>query len=625
MKKLFVLLALTVMIVPTVFSQADTLTILHVNDTHSCLSSLAPRGGNLQGTHGGIARAASIIGATRMTEENVLTLHGGDMFVGDLFFNAFFGVPELRIMHTLGFDAMGVGNHEFDLQPETLLGVLDTAFATGGFPLVSSNVNMELFPPLKNHIKPFILRQIGDIKVGLFGLTTPETNVFSLPAPVYIDTDIVPIIISMVDTLSRLDCDIIVCLSHLGMYFDQDIAAQIPGINIIVSSHDHSMISAPIEITNPLGGTTYIVQAGSFYENIGKMKVKIENSQVSLISYELICLDSTIPEEPMTLAVINQLIGEIENTYGPVYSQQIGTSIGFFRETADSLLTIGNHDTPLGNLITDAFRWKTNTQIAIEVGGSTSQPLHPGPIVFADVFRSIGYGFNTVNGLGFRILKFKLSGLDLIKGLEFGLSMIEANDELLPQVSGMKYVYNPNNPAGSRIVSVQINNQPIDLGQLYSVTTNEFLFSALTDTNFVGVVPIDPYMYEDSTEAQIVAEFISTQGNISPAVEGRVYSEQSLVGIKENNESPAGYYLGQNYPNPFNPVTTIEYMMGERQSVRLSVIDILGSEVAVLVHEEKSPGVHQAEWDAGTMASGVYFYRIQTPSFTETRKMMLLR
>ena len=101
----------------TVRAQTDTITILHINDTHS---TLAPLDADLHGTRGGIARVTTIIGMTKAQETNVLTLHGGDLFIGDLFFNKYFGVAELQIMKGLGFDAMCVGNHEFDLDPGTL-------------------------------------------------------------------------------------------------------------------------------------------------------------------------------------------------------------------------------------------------------------------------------------------------------------------------------------------------------------------------------------------------------------------------------------------------------------------------------------------------------------------------
>ena len=105
-------------------AQGDVLTILHFNDSHSTLSPLGPRTNDLEGTQGGMARVASIIGFTQMTEPNVLVLHAGDVSIGDLFFTKYFAAAEFQLMNSLGFEAMAVGNHEFDLTPDGLLGAL---------------------------------------------------------------------------------------------------------------------------------------------------------------------------------------------------------------------------------------------------------------------------------------------------------------------------------------------------------------------------------------------------------------------------------------------------------------------------------------------------------------------
>ena len=114
-----------------------------MNDTHSCLAPLAPRNPDLSGTQGGIARAASVIGLTKMTETNVLTLHAGDSFIGDMFFNNYFGAAEFQIMDVLGFDAMTVGNHEFDLTPAQLDTACHYGLMPGGFPLLSANLILD--------------------------------------------------------------------------------------------------------------------------------------------------------------------------------------------------------------------------------------------------------------------------------------------------------------------------------------------------------------------------------------------------------------------------------------------------------------------------------------------------
>ena len=97
----------------------DTLTVVHINDTHSHLVPWGPKDTGGIGTYGAIARAVSVIGQIQATEENVLFLHAGDVFIGDPMFNKYFGVPELQILASLGCDALTLGNHEFDLYPST--------------------------------------------------------------------------------------------------------------------------------------------------------------------------------------------------------------------------------------------------------------------------------------------------------------------------------------------------------------------------------------------------------------------------------------------------------------------------------------------------------------------------
>jgi 5'-nucleotidase len=622
------LTSLLILIASVTLAQTDTITILHVNDTHSCLAPLGPRTATLEGTQGGISRAATIIGMTKMTEQNVLTLHGGDVFIGDFFFNRFFGAAEFQLMASLGFDAMAVGNHEFDLTPAVLYASLQASFPPGsGFPLISSNLILEdpQVQQLKDYIFPYTTKQYGSTKVGIFGLLTPETNLFSQPSPAIVDTNIALTALAMIDTLTSQGCNIIICLSHLGILYDQELAASIPGINIIISAHDHLRTDQPVEVTDPLGGTTYIVQADAFYKCIGKMKITVSATGMEMLNYSLVDLDETIPEEPSVKAIVDGLIDSVEATWGPVYSQQIGYANDFFEEVATNLGENGPHDTPIGNLVTDSYRWKTGTEIGIIVGGSTAQPIYEGPLVAADAFRVVGYGYNTVNGLGFRIVKFKLTGADLIAGLELGLSMAEYNDELFPQVSGMSYWYNLAKPPFSRIEYAEVGGVPLDPQQIYSITANEFLEGALSSMLPINV--IDPYLYVDSSEFQVLSEYIISQGTISPIVRGNI-----IAGVKgiEEGRLPEQFRLEQNYPNPFNPSTKIAFRIADYGLVSLKVYDVLGNEIATLVDEYKPAGIYEVEFNCHSgggqnLTSGIYFYQLRVGSYIDTKKMILLK
>ena len=101
--------------------------------------------------------------------------------------------------------------------------------------------------------------------------------------------------------------------------------------------------------------------------------------------------------------------------------------------------------------------------------------------------------------------------------------------------------------------------------------------------------------------------------------------QSAATGVSTENSLPAAYGLRQNYPNPFNPATKIEFRIANFGLVTLKIFDALGREVATLVNEPKAPGVYRLTWDAGTLPSGVYFYRLTAGSFTDTKKLVLLR
>ncbi len=585
------------------FAQTDTITILHMNDSHSGLAPYGPRTTDLKGTRGGIARAATVIGLTKMTERNVLTLHAGDFSVGDIFYNAYFGVPELRILSALGLDAMTVGNHEFDLTPATLKQVLDTAFTgISTFPFLSANCVLEdsSVLGLKKYIQSYTIKMYGVAKIGIFGLTTPSTNQLSQPSPAFLDTNLIQISLAMVDTLKEKGCNVILLLSHLGYVLDSLIAKSVPGITMIIGGHDHYVFQTPRQVVNISGDTIPIVQAGAHYSFIGKIHLVVNGTNVKFLDYTLIPLDENIPEEPQTKALIDTLIKGVEVMFGPVYSQKLTYAFNDFDEVAENLTSEGNHDTPVGNLVTDAFRALTGADVAIEVGGSTADKLYHGPVVGADIFRMIGYGYNTDNGLGYRLATFKMSGAALAEGLEFGLSDIEQNDEFLVQASGMKYNYDPTAPQYSRLRSVMIANTLLDTGKMYTIAANEF---AALFLGTVGIPISDLKIYSDTSEFQVVSGYVSKRDTIKPLIEGRVSSlklsvQKSTVGNSKD--------VIQIFPNPAITSATIQFTIINQSPVEIKVFSSNGVEVASF-EGPLSSGEFSTTIPTNSLCTGTYY------------------
>ena len=529
------------------------MTILHVNDSHSTLEAIGPRDANLKGTLGGVSRVATLVGMTKMTEPNVLFLHAGDISIGDLFFNKNFHVPELQILGALGVDAMTVGNHEFDLGPEALLGSLQYSFpvTTDAFPILTANVDFSdpTISGLQDYVDAYTIKEFGGLKVGIFGLTTPATNLLSNPSPAVVSDDIVTIAATMVGTLRTVEnCDVVIFLSHLGVALDQVIVSYVPGINVIVGGHDHYKYEQPITMTDPIGGTTWIVQARSNYLNAGKMSLLVDGTNVQLLGYQLIPIDTNIPQEPTVQAIVDGMIADIETFYGiPFFTQPMGYASSFFEEEAKDLLTLGVHDTPLGNLVADAFRSLTSTDIALQAGGSIALPLWEGAFTAGDLFRANGYGFNMTNTLGFQLATFDLTGMDILTGITFGLSEIEMNDEFLIQVSGMEYTYDGTKPAEERLVSVKINGMPIDPAATYSVTANEMVLGILA---YIGIVPANVNILTGVTEFQALSQYVMLQNNfIQPKTLGRVLN----VGNQNARSTVIGAGWMNSFPNAYQP------------------------------------------------------------------------
>jgi 5'-nucleotidase / UDP-sugar diphosphatase len=502
--------------------------------------------------------------------------------------------------------------------------------------LLSASTNLEdpAVAPLKQFIKPYIIKQVGSIKVGIFGLTTPATNLLSQPSPASADFDVPGIAAQTVQILKEQGCHVVICVSHHGVQVDQMLARGIPGIDVIVGGHDHFLFKTPIEIMNPAGEKTWIVQANAFYLNLGKMTLNVHNGKVESMQYRMFDIDKTIPQAPLVAAAVKLLVKGIENVYGPVYSRKVATAKGYFEEVATDLTTAGKKDTPIGNLVADAYRAATGTDVAIEPGGSTAQPLYEGPLVASDFFRVVGYGFNTDNGLGFRLATFKLTGADLYAGLEYGVYDFDGNyDEYLIQASGLNYSHDPTAPPFSRITSITVNGVPLDPTRTYSVTANESLPVIM---GLLGVHYTELKILAGTSEFEVLTAYATKLKNLSPKVEGRIVcapgaghavivASNQLAQPLGEGSIPVRFGLAQNYPNPFNPSTTISYALTAAGRVSLKIFNVIGQEVAVLMTGEQGPGIHTLVWNASNLPSGTYLVRLEAGENVAVRKVQLLK
>ena len=283
--QLFVLLCVAVSV--SLSLPIDTITVLHLSDTHSNMVAGGSRDQNLEGSIGGVARAVSVIGyIQQQNPDKTMLLHSGDYTTGDLLFNFYFGVPELMIYKSLNMDALTLGNHEFDLYASTLEMAVATAFKDGGFPLLSSNLEIpkDSLTTLKSFIKPNVIKTYGNTKVGVFGLTSPIANMIAFPAPATVSDAVVQYTISAVTELKAQGCQIVIMLSHMGIDNDTTILKYVPGIDIVIAGHDHMILDKEINFDNGTN-TTRIVESGPFYQHVGQIDLIVDNGKIKNFHY----------------------------------------------------------------------------------------------------------------------------------------------------------------------------------------------------------------------------------------------------------------------------------------------------------------------------------------------------
>lgn len=523
-RRLAVLGALVVCFAAATASAQTTLTVLNVADTHSHLDMTGPKDANLNGTLGGIAKAATVIGMTKMTEPNVLTVHGGDVFHGDFLFQKYFGAPELMLMQALGFDAMALGNHEFDLGPDTLAYVLSQAVPPGALPILSANVDFSAVPQLglENWIQPTLMKDVGGIQVGIFGMLTP-TNPTTNNGPVAIlgaedPAIVVGIAYQTMMALRGAGAQVVICASHLGAAYDQAIAANVPGIDVILGAHDHFEWAEPLVVPNPYGGQTIITTVGKHYEKVGKLRLNLGPEGVSLLDWTLIPLDTTIPGVPEIQAQIEQLKLGVVQQFGDVYHTKVAYALRDVKYEPDGWSNW--LDSGMGNLITDAQRVKTRTDIAITANGLISEGITKGWIVGADLFRPVSYGYDLQTGLGLKLVTLKMSGAELIKGLETTLAYYGIAEDFFLQVSGMSFKFDSSAPVGQRVVlsSVRIGGRALDPTKLYSCTMNEGIAMLLPRMG----VQFSDLVLRPELEYNVLKDYVQKWGWLLYTSQGRI-------------------------------------------------------------------------------------------------------
>lgn len=495
---------------------APTLAVVSLGDTHNHLSATGPRAADLLPTQGGIARAATLIGELRETRTDTLVLHAGDTFQGDVLFNLTLGVPELQLLYQLGFDAMAVGNHDVGYGPELLAYALSEADGQVP-PLLTANVDLSEFDVLENWIGPSLTKDVNGTTVGIFGLTAFD-DLTAMPEPLVILPNVQEIAAQQAAALDDADARIVIAISHLNNADNIALAKSVPGIDIIVGGHDHYELAAPLAIVGPDGRTTRLVNAGKHYEHVSYLEVVAGDHAAVQLRGELQDTDASVVPAPPIAAAVAGLEAYADSLFDGVYDTDVAVaSAAFPRETAETEFALGRRDAPAGDLVCDAYRAVTGTDIALTPRALISEGLKSGHIVPMDLFRVVSYGLDLDTGMGLQLVTMTMDGANLATSLETTIVLSQASDDYALECSGMTYAYDSSQAPGSMLQGALIGGEPLDLGGEYTVTMNAGTFMLLP---LFGIEVSDVEML-DTFEFEALMGYALAVGDLAPEAEYR--------------------------------------------------------------------------------------------------------
>lgn len=533
MKKIF--LSAAVLSMTTALSSAAyadySLTILHLNDLHSRIESINKYDSTCGADDeaegkcfGGIARIKSKLderrGALSGEGKNVLVVDAGDQFQGSLFYTTYKGDAAAEFLNGMDIDVMAVGNHEFDDGPEALANFIGKA----NFPVISGNIDVSGEASLKGKVPGILIVEKGGEKIGIVSALAEDTAETSSPGAGVRFIQAEDYLKGAVEGLEAAGVNKIIAVTHMGLPRDMEIAAAVPGIDLIIGGHSHTLLSNtqekasgpyPVVVQNPEGKDVPIVQAYAYGKFLGEIDVTWDDDgNLVKAEGEPILLDASVTPDEAYLARVAELGAPIEELKAKV----IGSTEGVIDGDRGSCRT---GECQMGNLVADAMLDRVKDQgiqIAIQNGGGLRASIDAGEVTMGEVLTVLPFQ-NTV-------ATFQLKGADVIAALENGVSQVEETKGRFPQVSGLKYSWSRKNEAGkNRILVVEVMEdgewKPIDPEKVYGVVSNNYMRGGGDGYKVFSEKGMNAYDFGPGLEV-VVADYLAAKNGYKPFTDGRI-------------------------------------------------------------------------------------------------------
>lgn len=247
------------------------LIILQTSDVHSRIEPVNQKG-DRNFNEGGFVRRATFLDEFRKEHKNVLLFDCGDISQGTPYYNMFQGEVEVKLMNVMKYDAMTIGNHEFDFDIDNMARLIKMA----NFPVVCANYNLEA-TELKDIVKPYVILERFGLKIGVFGLgAKPEGLIQANKCEGVVYEDPIRVSNEVAALLKGKGCDLVICLSHLGIQKDKELVAKTRNIDVILGGHSHTFMKGPKNFLNLDGKEVPLMHSGKSGVRVGRLDLTLK-------------------------------------------------------------------------------------------------------------------------------------------------------------------------------------------------------------------------------------------------------------------------------------------------------------------------------------------------------------
>jgi 2',3'-cyclic-nucleotide 2'-phosphodiesterase (5'-nucleotidase family) len=520
---------------------AVELTLFHTNDIHSHNRAAKAEPFGL----GGVARLATLLKTLRKENPVSLTLDAGDYSEGTWYFSVDTGASMLKMLDAMKYDAVALGNHDYLMGPDELLNTIHNANVS--FPVLAGNLDPISYSRPEEFsaaLPATTIKTVGGIKVGIIGLTTFQFayNNFLLPVVVQ---NIEDVAVKHAKEL-RPQVDVLILLSHNNYDMNQQLARNVPGVDIVISGHSHKKVPQAVFETNA-GRQVPIVEVGQWAQFLGDLKVSVTPRNgstppvVKFASYQIHPVTSDIAEDPVIAQMIDAQDAYLSNKFG---KDVLNTVVAH----ADSdVLGSTAGESPMGNLAAKAFRESSGAEVALELASLTGTSIAKGPVTLMDAHDVAPHIYNPVTDREWALRVWNVKGSDL--SLVFNafytgtavLGWLTADNANIVWNASLRAqswdeLATSSSARSPRIESITIGGVPLDPAKRYKVALSDGILLSIRLANELLHLGIDLSDIQDTgmDTWQSVTNYITKAGRIKATdyrVGERVFAKTADLAI----------------------------------------------------------------------------------------------